>query len=43
MAAPIVGDILPDFTLPDSLGVPHRLSDLVAAAPLVLILFRGHW
>ncbi len=43
MAAPIVGDVLSDFTLPDSLGAPQRLSALAAATPLVLVLYRGHW
>jgi peroxiredoxin len=32
-----------DFELPDSTGVPQRLSDLYAAQPLVLLFYRGHW
>ena len=43
MPTPTVGDIHPDFTLPDSLGAPRRLSDLATPGPLVLILYRGHW
>jgi peroxiredoxin len=40
---PEIGEIAPDFELPDSLGVVHRLSDEVAARPLVLLFFRGPW
>jgi peroxiredoxin len=40
---PSVGEIAPDFVLPDSTGAPQRLSDLVATGPRVLIFYRGHW
>lgn len=40
---PQVGQLAPDFTLPDSTSAPRRLSDLVAERPVVLIFFRGHW
>ncbi len=40
---PQVGQVAPDFVLPDSHGTPCRLSELVAKGPLVLIFFRGHW
>ena len=40
---PDVGDRAPDFTLPDSTGVPRSLAALVAGGPLVLLFFRGHW
>jgi thioredoxin-dependent peroxiredoxin len=40
---PGVGEIAPDFELPDSTGTPRRLSGLVAAAPRILIFYRGHW
>jgi peroxiredoxin len=40
---PDVGDCAPDFTLPDSTGAPCSLGSLVAAGPLVLLFFRGHW
>jgi thioredoxin-dependent peroxiredoxin len=38
-----VGEIAPDFELPDSAGVPRRLSEFVAADPRILIFYRGHW
>jgi len=40
---PDVGALAPDFALPDSTGATHTLASLVAARPLVLIFFRGHW
>jgi len=40
---PGVGEIAPAFELPDSTGTPRRLSGLVAAAPRILIFYRGHW
>ena len=40
---PDVGRRAPDFTLPDSTGAPRSLGSLVAACPLVLLFFRGHW
>ena len=40
---PDVSDRAPDFTLPDSTGAPRSLGSLVAAGPLVLLFFRGHW
>lgn len=42
-STPEVGQSAPDFTLPDSTGTERRLGELVAAGPLVLIFFRGHW
>jgi peroxiredoxin len=42
-ATPKVGQVAPDFTLPDSSGTERRLSELVAEGPLVLIFYRGHW
>ena len=42
-STPEVGQCAPDFRLPDSTGTERRLSELVAAGPLVLIFFRGHW
>jgi hypothetical protein len=35
------GDQAPDFTLPDHLGRPVRLADLLAAGPVVLSFYRG--
>jgi peroxiredoxin len=38
-----VGDHAPDFTVLDSTGISHSLTDLVAAAPRVFVFYRGHW
>jgi peroxiredoxin Q/BCP len=38
-----VGEIAPEFELPDSTAVLRRLSELVAAGPRILIFYRGHW
>ena len=43
MAVPDVGQIAPDFTLPDSAGGTRQLVEMVAHQPLVLIFYRGHW
>jgi len=40
---PQPGETAPDFELPDSAGTPHRLSELCASSPVVLLFFRGHW
>ncbi len=40
---PAVGEIAPDFYLPDSTGTSRRLSDLVVSSPTVIIFYRGHW
>jgi peroxiredoxin len=48
---PQQGDRAADFTLPDSLGAPRRLSELVSepvfepamGRSLVLIFYRGYW
>jgi len=42
-ATPRVGEVAPDFELPDSTGVPRRLGALVAERPQVLLFYRGHW
>jgi peroxiredoxin len=41
--APQVGNIAPDFALPDADGGLHRLSDLLAGGPAVLSFNRGSW
>jgi peroxiredoxin len=41
--APNVGDVAPDFVLPDARDHAIRLSELCAARPLVLVFYRGHW
>jgi peroxiredoxin len=40
---PQVGQIAPDFELPDSSGIQRRLSELAAGGPLVLLFYRGYW
>lgn len=37
------GDRAPDFTLPDALGRPVTLSDLLADGPVVVTFYRGEW
>lgn len=38
-----VGQRAPDFTLPDALGRPVALADLLAQGPVVLSFYRGEW
>ncbi|MGV8989644.1 MAG: peroxiredoxin-like family protein [Cypionkella sp.] len=38
-----VGDIAPDFTLPDAEGMPVVLHDLLSLGPVVLTFYRGGW
>jgi peroxiredoxin len=38
-----VGDVAPDFTLPDQDGAMVCLSDRLAQGPVVLIFVRGGW
>ncbi len=38
-----VGDRAPDFTLPDALGRPVSLADLLAEGPVVTVFYRGEW
>ena len=38
-----VGDIAPDFTLPDATGKAVRLSDLLKQGPVVINFYRGEW
>lgn len=43
---PAVGEMAPDFTLPDASrtsDAPCRLAALCDARPLVLVFYRGHW
>ena len=40
---PKVGDIAPDFELPDQLGRAVRSMDLRAKGSLVISFYRGHW
>jgi peroxiredoxin len=41
--APRVGDVAPDFTLPDQDGEDVHLSALLRQGPVVLIFYRGEW
>jgi peroxiredoxin len=38
-----VGDRLEDFTLPNAIGTPVTLSELVADGPAVIVFYRGGW
>ena len=38
-----IGEVVPDFKLPDSTGRPRHLSELFSQAPLVLVFYRGDW
>lgn len=42
-AAVGVGDPAPGFTLPDSLGRPVVLSEVLREGPAALVFFRGVW
>lgn len=37
------GDKASDFELPDALGRPVRLSDLLGKGPVILSFYRGQW
>jgi hypothetical protein len=37
-----VGEIAPDFTLPDQSGQPIRFTELLGSK-VVLVFYRGHW
>jgi cytochrome oxidase Cu insertion factor (SCO1/SenC/PrrC family) len=38
---PQVGQLAPDFTLPDQHGQPHRLSSLLGPKGALLVFFRS--
>jgi peroxiredoxin len=38
-----VGDTAPNFTLPDALGEPITLADLLVQGPVVATFYRGEW
>ena len=40
---PQASDMVADFTLLDSTGLPQRLSSLTARRSLVLIFYRCYW
>ncbi len=37
------GSVAPDLSLPDSDGIPHRLSEFTASGPAVLVYARGSY
>ncbi len=42
-AAPVAGEPMPAFVLPDHKGILTTLDDVVAGGPAVLSFNRGHW
>lgn len=38
-----IGDRSPNFTLPDALGQPITLADLLVQGPVVVTFYRGEW
>jgi peroxiredoxin len=38
-----VGDVAPDFILPDAHGLPVRFRSLLAGGPVVVVFYRGGW
>ena len=38
-----VGDTAPDFSLPDAMGRPVSLSEMLRSGPVVLTFYRGSW
>jgi peroxiredoxin len=42
-STPKVGEIAPDFELPDSTATLRPLSELVSRGRLVLLFYRGSW
>src|SRR3546814_20940713 len=41
--APAVGEVLPDFAMPDQYGRIVRLSEIIADGPTILSFHRGTW
>lgn len=42
-ATPKAGDVAPEFEVLDSTGATRHMSELVAAGPVILLFYRGHW
>ena len=38
-----IGDVAPDFVLPDALGRPTALTTALGRGPVVLTFYRGEW
>jgi peroxiredoxin len=43
IAPPDIGEVAPDFTVPDATETLRRLSELCGERPLLLVFYRGHW
>ena len=41
--APMAGDVMPDFVMPDENGRFVSLAEILAGGPAVLAYHRGHW
>lgn len=41
--APDVGDLMPDFSMPDQDGRLLRLEEILSKGPAILAFHRGHW
>ena len=39
----VVGQPVPDFTLPDAAGRPVSLSEFRGKQPVILVFYRGYW
>jgi peroxiredoxin len=42
-SAPLPGEVMPPFVLPDEKGRLVSLKSLLAAGPVAVMFFRGHW
>jgi len=40
---PRVGDVAPDFQLPNTSQQPWHLNERVEIRPAILLFYRGHW
>ncbi|MEK6779978.1 MAG: redoxin domain-containing protein [Candidatus Deferrimicrobiota bacterium] len=43
VTGPSIGELVPDFTLPNQRGETVRLSDRLSRDPVVLNFYRGVW
>jgi len=40
---PGVGDVAPDFRLPNASGEECHLADMVEHRPTIVLFYRGYW
>ena len=40
---PIEAQVAPDFSLPDTEGEVHTLSEMIEEGPVVVMFYRGYW